>query len=87
MNFKRLIEKRSAESDEVIEIMPLTIDPSFDPDFIPPVRINVYQKQENIHVNYMLYTPANYSGMNSKHIFKTNKYVLLLCILSQTSYF
>uniref|UniRef100_K1RJ24 Uncharacterized protein n=1 Tax=Magallana gigas TaxID=29159 RepID=K1RJ24_MAGGI len=36
MDFKRLIQKRSAESDEVIEIMPLTIDPSFDPDFIPP---------------------------------------------------
>lgn len=41
MGFKRLVQKRSAESDEVIEIMPLTIDPSFDPDFIPPVRINV----------------------------------------------
>lgn len=46
MDFKRLIEKRSAESDEVIEIMPLTIDPSFDPNFIPPVSINRYQKQE-----------------------------------------
>lgn len=41
MDFKRLIQKRSTESDEVIEIMPLTIDPSFDPDFIPPVCINV----------------------------------------------
>lgn len=44
-------------------------------------------KQENIHVYYLLYTPANFSGMNSKHIFKRNKYVLLLCSLSQTSYF
>lgn len=44
MDFKRLIEKRSAESDEVIEIMPLTIDPSFDPNFNPPVSINLYQK-------------------------------------------
>lgn len=42
MDFKRLIEKRSAESDEVIEIMPLTIDPSFDPNFIPPVSISIY---------------------------------------------
>lgn len=45
MDFKRLIQKRSAESDEVIEIMPLTIDPSFDPDFIPPVRINVLARK------------------------------------------
>lgn len=43
MDFKRRIEKRSAESDEVIEIMPLTIDPSFDPNFIPPVSININQ--------------------------------------------
>lgn len=40
MDFKRLTEKRSAESDEVIENMPLAIDPSFDPNFIPPVSIN-----------------------------------------------
>lgn len=39
MNFERLIEKRSAKSDEIIDIMPLTIDSSFDPNFIPPVSI------------------------------------------------
>lgn len=46
---RRLIDKRSAESDGVTEIMPLTIDPSFDPNFIPPVSINRFEKQENIY--------------------------------------
>lgn len=49
-DFQRLIDKKSDESDEFTEIMPLTIDPSFDPNFIPPVRINRFQKQENIHI-------------------------------------
>lgn len=57
MDFKRLIEKRSAESDEVIEIMPLTIDPSFDPNFIPPVSINIYIKSKKKFTNYLSYTP------------------------------
>lgn len=38
-DFQHLIDKRSAESDGVTEIMPLTIDPRFDPNFIPPVSI------------------------------------------------
>lgn len=65
MNFERLIEKRSAKSDEIIDIMPLTIDSSFDPNLIPPVSITVYQRQENIHLNDVLYTSANYSSINS----------------------
>lgn len=57
-DFQRLIDKRSAESDGVTDIMPLTIDPSFDPNFIPPVSINRFQKQENIHFICVLH-PSN----------------------------
>lgn len=68
MDFKRLVQKRSAESDEVIEIMPLTIDPSFDPDFIPPTpswkngwnELTARKHCENIILN----NPARISCQN-----------------------
>lgn len=40
MNFENHVEKRSIESDDIIEVPPLTLNPSFDPDFIPPVIVN-----------------------------------------------
>lgn len=37
--FKHQIEKRSVDNDDIIEVAPLTLDPNFDPNFIPPVLI------------------------------------------------
>lgn len=37
MDFQHHIERRSVESDDSIASQPLTIDPNFDPNFIPPV--------------------------------------------------
>lgn len=39
MDFEHQIEKRSVDSDDIIEVAPLTLDPNFDPNFIPPVHI------------------------------------------------
>lgn len=36
MDFEHQIEKRSVDSDDIIEVAPLTIDPNFDPNVIPP---------------------------------------------------
>lgn len=40
MDYIHQVEKRSVESDDILEVPPLTFDPSFDPDFIPPVIVN-----------------------------------------------
>lgn len=40
MDYIHQVEKRSVESDDILEVPPLTLDPSFDPDFIPPVIVN-----------------------------------------------
>lgn len=39
MEFEHEIEKRSVDNDDIIEVAPLTLDPNFDPNFIPPVNI------------------------------------------------
>lgn len=42
MDFEHQIEKRSVDSDDIIEVAPLTIDPNFDPNVIPPVHVHKY---------------------------------------------
>lgn len=37
INYYPHIERRSVDNDDLIEAQPLTLDPSFDPNFIPPV--------------------------------------------------
>lgn len=39
MDFEHQIERRSVDSDDIFEVAPLTIDPNFDPNFIPSVHI------------------------------------------------
>lgn len=39
MEFEHEIEKRSVDNDDIIEVAPLTLDPNFDPNYIPPVHI------------------------------------------------
>lgn len=36
MEFEHQIEKRSVDNDDIIEVAPLTLDPNFDPNYIPP---------------------------------------------------
>lgn len=76
-DFQHLIDKRSAESDSVTEIMPLTIDPSFDPNFIPPVSISRFKKQENIH--FICVLPPSTTRVWTYLCIKDFKYVFILC--------
>lgn len=39
MDFQHQIEKRSVDNDDIIEVAPLTLDPNFDLNYIPPVHI------------------------------------------------
>lgn len=39
VNFEHQIDKRSFDSGDIIEVAPLTLDPNFDPNFIPSVHI------------------------------------------------
>lgn len=43
MDFEHQIEKRSVDSDDIIEVAPLTIDPNFDPNVIPPVHNYIHK--------------------------------------------
>lgn len=39
LNIRSHIARRSVDNDDVLEAQPLSLDPTFDPNFIPPVII------------------------------------------------
>lgn len=43
LNIRSHIARRSVDSDDVLEAQPLSLDPTFDPNFIPPVIIITFE--------------------------------------------
>lgn len=43
LNIRPHIARRSVDSDDVLEAQPLSLDPTFDPNFIPPVIIITFE--------------------------------------------
>lgn len=43
LNIRSHIARRSIDSDDVLEAQPLSLDPTFDPNFIPPVIIITFE--------------------------------------------